>query len=782
MTDWQPRPYELQQVLLEPPSAALDLAAYGKGIDNIRIDVHLSPRLRDLGERLVRDLIYEDLGNLANGFAPQLVSAADLARLRECWGAPFEALLARSPSATTVELLTLHQLAALRWLLELVPRVDHQLQRECWQETQPTPPAAPDLDQAERLELLQTREREINQRVTSLLMRQVRRHESGHLLGLRSAVIGEAWPLPEQTLFNPLLPVPRLDQPGALTQDYPIMALMDLGASRWLSAANRALVTVFGDYLPSWAKGATRADRLRRAGEAPPGGRPATLTEDGLAASARLLSRFVPAGEYRHGLMSWLDEPENLRWLLRVPGQDGAADPMDAETSGATWTGFRLRRRRRLHRYLARCNLVTPIVLLYWLPTLRGQLGGRAPLGMLCRCLAGELDANALAAALSREGVAPAPAAVDGVLRRISNVLGRMDADDRGLYLDRFLVDFLTLRRDLKLAHKTWEAMAALRLLEDPDEIVLSRANGTLYELLGADEPGPVPQRIRAHAIVKADVRGSTRITEALAARGLNPASHFSLNLFDPVNRLLAEFGAEKLFVEGDAVILVVYALEADGSAAPVARACALAQRILAAVAKQNRHNRAHDLPELELGLGVAFSPRAPNWLYDDGRRILISAAINVADRLSSCAARLRAAGVAPPDPRLRVLQVRHLVPPPAEREFDPAETEELLAFNVNGVRLDEPTFFELQRELPMQQTRLATDAGIDDENATYFVGRWLDQHGQGWPLAVRSAPIRDWDGQQLGGPDPQGRRSFELIADPEILDLLWERGMQLEV
>src|SRR2546426_4184505 len=49
---------------------------------------------------------------------------------------------------------------------------------------------------------------------------------------------------------------------------------------------------------------------------------------------------------------------------------------------------------------------------------------------------------------------------------------------------------------------------------------------------------------------IKADVRGSTQITEDLFARGLNPASHLSLNLYEPVKRILERYGAAKVFID----------------------------------------------------------------------------------------------------------------------------------------------------------------------------------------------------------------------------------------
>src|SRR6266850_1060551 len=58
----------------------------------------------------------------------------------------------------------------------------------------------------------------------------------------------------------------------------------------------------------------------------------------------------------------------------------------------------------------------------------------------------------------------------------------------------------------------------------------LSRLNNRLYECVLPEEARPEQDNVISHVIIKSDVRGSTRMTQDLLARGLNPASHFSLN------------------------------------------------------------------------------------------------------------------------------------------------------------------------------------------------------------------------------------------------------------
>ena len=140
------------------------------------------------------------------------------------------------------------------------------------------------------------------------------------------------------------------------------------------------------------------------------------------------------------------------------------------------------------------------------------------------------------------------------------------------------------------------------------------------------------------HAVVKADVRGSTRITQDLLARGLNPATLFSLNFYEPVKRILDRYGAAKVFIEGDAMVLAIFETESNRShQRAVSKACALARQILAIAAAYNERPDASDLPRLELGVGIAFQGSAPTYWVDSDSRIMISRALNLSDRLSSC-------------------------------------------------------------------------------------------------------------------------------------------------
>src|SRR6266852_4565521 len=124
--------------------------------------------------------------------------------------------------------------------------------------------------------------------------------------------------------------------------------------------------------------------------------------------------------------------------------------------------------------------------------------------------------------------------------------------------------------------------MERINLVTTEQARELSRLNNRLYECVLQDEASPRQDQVVSHVIIKADVRGSTRMTQDLLSRGLSPASHFSLNLHEPVKKLLDRYNAKKVFIEGDAIILAIFETESSRTyARSVAKACVLARQIL---------------------------------------------------------------------------------------------------------------------------------------------------------------------------------------------------------
>jgi len=268
------------------------------------------------------------------------------------------------------------------------------------------------------------------------------------------------------------------------------------------------------------------------------------------------------------------------------------------------------------------------------------------------------------------------------------------------------------------------------------------------------------------HVILKADLRGSTELTASMIREGLNPASYFSQNLFDPINSLLEKYGAEKVFVEGDAVILMLLEHVSPPSQV-VARACGLAYDIIDQVLSRNAENRHLGLPELELGIGISYVDEAPCYLFDAGRKITISPAINRADRLSSCSHRnLEAFGRT----TVRGVEVIRLL----KTANEVSGGVDYCRYNVNGIELDAAAFEHLNGEIVLRKVK-AKSLGKSDGDR-YYVGRFPDSAGKTRWQVLRQSIIKGWDGDKLQPLEENGRSFYELVTDPEILNRTREK------
>jgi hypothetical protein len=230
-----------------------------------------------------------------------------------------------------------------------------------------------------------------------------------------------------------------------------------------------------------------------------------------------------------------------------------------------------------------------------------------------------------------------------GPLKKQIKKLEYLRVKDKKTYLIRFLKGIVHYHRDIENHKVISEAMDRINLTTDEKILNLSRANNTLYEFLLSSEKWEDEKPIINHVVIKADVRGSTDITHQMIKRGLNPASYFSLNFFNPISDILKDYGAVKVFIEGDAIILAIFEREKTPEGwYSVARACGIAMNMLFIIKRYNENSKKNQLPILELGIGINYLESSPTFLFDGNRRIMISSAINIADRQSSCSRPLR--------------------------------------------------------------------------------------------------------------------------------------------
>jgi hypothetical protein len=304
-------------------------------------------------------------------------------------------------------------------------------------------------------------------------------------------------------------------------------------------------------------------------------------------------------------------------------------------------------------------------------------------------------------------------------IEELSRKIRRYSREEIQGFVLRFATDFLRLRRDLRDADHLSACMERISLVTTEQARELSRMNNRLYECVMPDEARPQQDNVVSHVIIKADVRGSTRMTQDLLSRGLNPASHFSLNLHEPVKKLLDRYAAKKVFIEGDAIILAIFETEATiAYARPVAKACILSRQILTVCNSYNEGASTNDLPALELGLGVAFQGSAPTYWTDGDSRIMISKALNLSDRLSGCA-KLAKRMLSRQKSHFSIFQFLNTMEGASAEELD----EFLVRYNHNGIELNEEGFQKLSEEISLESIETKLEMPWGKENVTLYYG-----------------------------------------------------------
>jgi hypothetical protein len=355
-----------------------------------------------------------------------------------------------------------------------------------------------------------------------------------------------------------------------------------------------------------------------------------------------------------------------------------------------------------------------------------------------------------------------------GPLRQKAWSLWRISRSQQKIVLIQFLKDFLRYHRDLGNYRLLSDAMDRIGLTEEKKSLDLSRANKTLHEFLLPHERAPEEKPISRHVILKADVRGATELTHRMIERRLNPASFFSLNFFEPISNILPGYGAEKVFIEGDAVILSIMEREAEPSNwYAVSRACGLAVQILMIIARYNDRSEQNNLPVLEVGCGISYLDSPPAFLFDGDSRIMISPAINHADRMSGCTRALRGQkGMRSGPFNLRVLQTT------SSKEHTEALDDLCIRYNVNGIELNAAGFKKLSKEIKLKTVEYVLP-GPKQVKALLFTGKFPTVTGQYQRLIVREARIPEVMPDSLSFLKWTGRKYYEVCTQPDLYEFV---------
>jgi class 3 adenylate cyclase len=451
---------------------------------------------------------------------------------------------------------------------------------------------------------------------------------------------------------------------------------------------------------------------------------------------------------------SWLCAPENARTIV------GTGTPDDSTAQGVA----QQQRLAQWVRLLEDEQVMECVIASYHTVPLLGEYAPRINPQQLKNALISRPECDRVERMIQEHGKL-SPASLYAAVGKVAGCRGA----ERAKVAARFLQDFSQYHRDLRRLEALNAALDSVNLVGTEKLRELSRMNGTLYEFLLPEEQQPEEDRVLRHVVLKADVRDSTRLTRTLMEKGLNPASYFSLNFYDPVNKLLGKYGAQKVFLEGDAIILAILERSGEPELA-VSRACVLAREIIEIVRGYNELMQRAGMPVLELGVGITLQESAPLYLMDGEHQIMISEALNESDRLSSCNKRARKVMESQAGPfHVYVFQAGD----------DAASTEEsILSYNLGGIRMNEAAFRKLEQEISLVPlaVKLPPSASSDKGEYSLFSGTVPVDRDIFRKIVVRQSRVPRINIEDFSVQGWTDRNYYEICTDPAIYAALEKR------
>lgn len=456
-------------------------------------------------------------------------------------------------------------------------------------------------------------------------------------------------------------------------------------------------------------------------------------------------------------LDSWMNAPENARELVGSGTPEDSAEGAAQQDRLGLWV-----------RLLEDERVMENVIASYHVVPLLGEYAPRINPQQLKNALIDRTECDRVERLIQEHGKL-SPNSLYAAVAKVATCRG----GERAKVAARFLGDFFHYHRDLRRLEVLNAALDSVNLISNERLQELSRVNGTLYEFLLPDEQQETDSdRVLRHVILKADVRDSTRLTRTMMEKGLNPASYFSLNFYDPVNKLLEKYGAQKVFLEGDAIILAI--LEREGEAGlAVSRMCGLAREIIDIVRGYNELMQRSGMPQLELGLGITLQESAPLYLMDGEHQIMISEALNESDRLSSCNKRARKVM----EPQAGPFHVYAFQAEELDEDGNPEDV--ILSFNLGGIRMNESAFRKLEQEITLEplKVKLPPSLASSDKgeyrlfSATVPVDRDIFRK-----IVVRESRIPRINSADFSVRGWTERSYFEVCTDPVIYSALEKR------
>ena len=580
-----PSPSHPARMKLEPYSAEIRLESLTLGLDNIHYDVYLSPRFVEFTKKYLLDLVRQAVNiSLIYGKDKKSSGTPEHAAFRKLLSDVLQASLTRAKFQQSIETDILHQLALLKYITSELSSQFSSIVVECKDWIRARGELFEHSEQAHvmrsKIAEIQADRKNIYRQVGETLHRVWREVEEGILSKSRRALFGDDFHDTYDLLQNRFLFVEGGNDDYLFLEHYVLLGNFVNDPDRF-DVFDHLLLDFVRDFVLSddnaeeMSKARKTYDRLleqarllrselerveeekqeasTRAGDAEDlfprlfkrKGAPPT-SEHGELADLRKKSTSVEtnleelgpqvdaakqrveflAEDNQNRLGDYLNQPENARRLF-----DSQTSTADGEASSGT-RGQLLE--EWVHRMEER-DLLFHVLASYELRRIYSDYCPPIHLQQLKKALVNRDETKRVERIIEQF---PARKISMKKLDDSSRAIRRRSHEETLAVGRQFAEDLMRLRRDRRNYQHVAAWMERISLVRSERSREVSRVNKSLYEFLHPDEGRPADDPVINHAVIKADVRGSTGITKDLLSRGMNPASHFSMNLHEPVKQI----------------------------------------------------------------------------------------------------------------------------------------------------------------------------------------------------------------------------------------------------
>ena len=215
--------FEARLEKLNLPPVRLD--RFSRGIDNTHIDIVLSQTFVAKSRILVRRLLRHEIGKRHWREVTSLPERHEVEAFLQAYAAMFELVLEKARKLSRPEIIQLFQFGTWKFLLQQVEEEIDRLRADLHGQL------GGDYQHVTRellpihiRKVLLTKDRyALVYRVNQFLFRHLQKAEVTELSTLRKSIIGMAWPVPKDVLFNPLLQLPTLEANEQFMDNYPLL-------------------------------------------------------------------------------------------------------------------------------------------------------------------------------------------------------------------------------------------------------------------------------------------------------------------------------------------------------------------------------------------------------------------------------------------------------------------------------------------------------------------------------------------------------------------------------